>query len=207
IALGSLDPESGYRMLVTATNRGAAIQRIEMSSARYSDLHDRGGYLGHLELAADDKPGLLVRVVGPGTPAAKAGLQAGDRLLEAGTAGKRTQLKAVQDLGAVLDEARPGRPLEMVAERDGQQQTLSAELGRRPLEVVRPEAENVILRSGALPQGFTAPPSFLMTLDSFDNQEVAADAEELRGVDLHWATWRIVQPRQPEGSGDSVTFE
>ncbi len=37
-----------YRMLVTLTNHGAAVARIELSSPRYCDIDDRSGYLGHL---------------------------------------------------------------------------------------------------------------------------------------------------------------
>ena len=46
--LGSVDPESGYRMLITLTNQGAAVERIELSSPRYRDLDFQGGYLGHI---------------------------------------------------------------------------------------------------------------------------------------------------------------
>ena len=37
-----------YRMLVTLTNKGAAVARIELNSPRYCDIDDRSGYLGHL---------------------------------------------------------------------------------------------------------------------------------------------------------------
>ena len=46
--LGSANPVSPYRMLVTLTSRGAAVARIELSSERYRDLEDRSGYFGHL---------------------------------------------------------------------------------------------------------------------------------------------------------------
>src|SRR5690348_9630315 len=35
VSLGSIDPSSGYKMLVTLTNAGAAVVRAEMSSPRY----------------------------------------------------------------------------------------------------------------------------------------------------------------------------
>src|SRR5271163_2201642 len=38
--LGSADPASDYRMLVTLTNRGAAVERIELNSPRYRDVED-----------------------------------------------------------------------------------------------------------------------------------------------------------------------
>ena len=34
LTLGSADPKDPYRMLVTLTNRGAAVARIELSSQR-----------------------------------------------------------------------------------------------------------------------------------------------------------------------------
>src|SRR5215469_17281538 len=44
-SLGSVDPSDPYRMLATITNRGAAVERIELSSRRFHDLEDRSGYL------------------------------------------------------------------------------------------------------------------------------------------------------------------
>jgi len=76
ITLGSIDEASGYRMLVTLTNEGAAVKRAELASSRYLDLHDLTGYLGHLEVVADGGRGLLVQAVGNGTPAAAAGPRA-----------------------------------------------------------------------------------------------------------------------------------
>ena len=48
VTLGSADENDPYRMLVTLTNRGAAVARIELSSPRYCDIDNRSGYLGHL---------------------------------------------------------------------------------------------------------------------------------------------------------------
>ncbi len=63
--------------MVTLTNHGAAVERIEISNPKFRDFEDRSGYLGHL--AAENAPqGVKVNVVGPGTPAANAGLKAGD---------------------------------------------------------------------------------------------------------------------------------
>ena len=54
-------------MLATFSNRGAALVRIELSSPRYHDLDDRGGYLGHLVIDEDAKgDGCPVQVVGAG---------------------------------------------------------------------------------------------------------------------------------------------
>ena len=66
-------------MLVTLTNKGAALARIELNSPRYCDIDHRNGYLGHLVMEPRGPgKGCLVQVVGPGTPAAEAGLKPGD---------------------------------------------------------------------------------------------------------------------------------
>ena len=61
-------------MLVTLTNRGAAVERLELSSPRYRELEDRSGYLGtwHPRTGRGGR-GAVARVVGAGTPAALAG--------------------------------------------------------------------------------------------------------------------------------------
>ena len=40
VTLGSADPADPYRMLVTLTNRGAAVVRIEANSDRYRAIDD-----------------------------------------------------------------------------------------------------------------------------------------------------------------------
>ena len=204
VTLGSVDEESPYRMLVTFTNRGAGVRRLELSSPRYLDVHDRGGYLGHLELLDDGGAGLLVQTVGAGTPAAAAGLQEGDRLLEAGRE-KITAIKTPADVSKLLDEAKPRQKFTLVVDRAGERKTIEiAKLARRPLEVIRPESENVLLRTDKLPAGFVEPASFLLTLQEFDKEKIAEDATELAGVKLLESNWRIVDEK---ANGDSVTFE
>ncbi|MGL6195056.1 MAG: YidC/Oxa1 family insertase periplasmic-domain containing protein, partial [Thermoguttaceae bacterium] len=46
--LGSLDPKSPYRMLITLTNRGAAVTRVELNQRAYRDVQDKTGYLGQI---------------------------------------------------------------------------------------------------------------------------------------------------------------
>lgn len=142
VTLGSIDEATGYRMGVTLTNQGAAVVRAELANPRFLDLHDFSGYLGHLELKAEDAAGLLVQSVVDGTPAAQAGLKAGDRLLEAGQE-TTSPVKQPADFAKVLAATKPRQELILVVERDGVRQTLTATLERRPLEVIRPEAENV----------------------------------------------------------------
>jgi YidC/Oxa1 family membrane protein insertase len=199
VTLGSVDDESTYRMLVTLTNRGAAVRRVELASPRYLDMHDRGGYLGHLELVDDGLEGLLVQAVGAGTPAAVAGLQVGDRLLKAGGA----KIAEPAELATLLAGAQPKRLLALLVLRDGKREELDVALQRRPLEVIRPESENVLLREETLPPGFTEPPSFQLTLQEVDRQRLADDQLELPGVDLYDANWRRVPFDEP----NTATFE
>jgi YidC/Oxa1 family membrane protein insertase len=206
VTLGSVDEPSGYRMLVTLTNQGAGMRRIELANSRYLDLHDRSGYLGHLELATGGGPGLVVQAVGPGTPAAAAGLKVGDRILEAGR-GSTSAVASEEELAKVMSGIKPREELSLVVQRGEERQTLTATLTREPLQLVRPEAENVLVRLKKLPDDFKAPPSFLFTLNEVDKSKVAANAESLPDVDLHNANWRIV-PNGAGGEGaDSVTFE
>ncbi len=202
VTLGSVAEDSPYRLLVTFTNAGAAVRRIELSSSRYRDLHDRGGYLGHLELLADDSTGLLVQAVGAGTPAAAAGIQPGDRLFSLGVAEPLEPLESASQLHQQLAQWKPGQQIALAVQRGDQPpQTLSATLTRRPLEILRPESENVRLRTGTVPADYPNPPSFLYTLQQVGNRKIAAEASELAGVALRDARWRITSH-----DATSVTF-
>jgi hypothetical protein len=130
VTLGSVDPASAYRMGVIITNQGAGVRRLELSSPKYLDVHDRGGYLGHLELADDGGGGLLVQAVVAGTPAAKAGLRAGDRLVGAGIKDPAPLAKAA-DLTELLESTKPKQELQLAVERGDEKLTLSATLRER----------------------------------------------------------------------------
>lgn len=187
ITLGSGDPTQPYRMLVTLTNRGAAVERIELNSPRFHDIEDRGGYLGHLEGALPQgRRGCRVRVVGPGTPADRAGLKPGDVVtdIEGETIGGPLEL-----LQAVRKHD-PEETIELAVERRGKQQNLNVTLARRPLEVVRPEGKD--------------PLSFLLTLESIDDAIIDKDEDELPGLTLRTGNWTVQRdPRKP----DQVAFE
>ncbi|MBN2580042.1 MAG: YidC/Oxa1 family insertase periplasmic-domain containing protein [Pirellulales bacterium] len=190
--LGSLDPQSGYRMLVTWTNRGAAIRRIELNSLRYCDIDDRSGYLGYLVMdQSDKKAGCRVQAVGPGTPAAEAGLKSGDLIKEL----NGRPVTSASALETALEKTRPGENAALTIARGGKQQELQVTLRRRPLEVVRPEGDD--------------PPSMLMTLQQFGEEKINDDekkpetnlSRELKGVSLRSRTWRVVR-----SSAEEVVF-
>jgi len=177
--LGSADPADGYKMLVTLTSRGAALERIELSENAYRDLDDRSGYLGHLALGVPGKgSGTLIRVVGEGTPAAKAGLQAGDVITHldqqpiAGPAGLLIALRAT----------KPGQEIALRVTRDDKSIDRTAKLIRKPLEIIRPES------TGGAPQD---PLSLRLTLASLDGKE-KPDEGELFGATLLEGPWEII---------------
>jgi len=210
VTLGSLDPNDPYRLLVTFTNQGAAVRRVELSSDRYRDLHDRSGYLGHLELKTDDQTGLLVQTVGPGTPAAEAGIQKGDRILAIESSEKAISVESTSHFEERLKRFKPGRQITLKVSRgadqgEEQQVDCTATLRRRPLEVLRPESENILMRNKSLPPGYEDQPSFLMTLQQLGQAEIDDEdpeaEEELGGLNLLNSNWEIT-----DQSETSITF-
>jgi len=188
--LGSADPKSGYRLLVTGTNRGAAIARIECNSPKYLDQEDRSGYVGHLDLAAlpNNVAGAVVRVVGPGTPAAEAGLKPGDIITELNG-------KAVIDpesFEGLLHKTEPGSEFELTVQREEKALQLTGQLRRRPMQVVRPE-----------PADDPDPLSFLLTMESIDGKRIPKDADELPGIAMLTANWQVL----PGAAEDEVSLQ
>jgi YidC/Oxa1 family membrane protein insertase len=214
VTLGSADPSDPYRLLVTLVNTGAAIERIELSDPRYRDLEDVNGYLGHLSLEKrTEGKGLRVNIVGRGTPAAKAvcatsgvppGLKVGDVILSAGD----STLHTAEDLKKLLKSRRPGDELSLKVLRasNGGQRNLefTAVLGRRPLEVVRPELPEIRDRNGRIDPTKVRLPrqphplSFLATLDKIASEdegaEIARGESEIRGLpSLTQENWEVVR--------------
>jgi len=163
VSLGSANPlsENPYRMLVTLSSRGAAVTRIQLASPRFRKLEDRTGFLGHLVLdeslitAELRGQGCPVQYVGRGTPADLAGLEPGDLIQQFGG----HPVTGVESLRHLLDETRWGQGIELTVLRDGRSLTLSAKLGRCPLEVVSPEADD--------------PTSMLLTLSQIGDEDLS----------------------------------
>jgi len=193
LTLGSADPDpesNPYRMLVTLTNQGAAIERLELSSGGYENTDDRSGYLGHLNpVDAPKGEGALVQVVGPGTPAAEAGIEPGDVI----TAIADREIVSAENLHGVLEQLKPGREVEVKIRRDGEEETLVASLGRRPLQLMRPEVENLLLREEEPDDEFEDPASLLLTLSRIEDRKLDEDDRELEGIDLIDGNWEIVE--------------
>jgi YidC/Oxa1 family membrane protein insertase len=184
--LGSLDADSPAGMLVTLTSRGATVERIELAGSRFHDQDDRSGYLGHLALETVPE-GCRVQLVGPGTPAANAGLKVGDVVV-------RVAGVAVADprgLADVLAATKPGDEIALEVLREGSPQSLAATLRWRPLEVVRPE---LLGRPVNDPDGGpTDPMSFVLSLerrtDAARDRRRPDESREIPGQELASVDW------------------
>jgi serine protease Do len=84
------------------------------------------GYLG-LGTEADPEGGLRVTKVGEDSPAEKAGVEEGDRVVRL----NGTDLESREQLQEIMKELAPGDEIELGIQRDGEAQTLTFELGAR----------------------------------------------------------------------------
>ncbi len=165
VTLGSADPDSPYRMLVVLNSRGAAVEWAGLNSKDYLDLDalfEKHGFLGYLALTqAPDGRGAVVNVVGPGSSAAGAGIQPRD-IITSITGPRDKEPAAIthpDDIEKYLKRSRYGETVEVRLNRNGIEQTVSATLGRRPLELLKPEG------------AFDPPLSFLLTLAEVDRAD------------------------------------
>ncbi len=193
--LGSLDPTQPARMLVTLTSRGAAVERIELAGRRYHDQDDWSGYLGHL--AVEETPaGCRIGVVGAGTPAEAAGLRAGDVIVRLGDDATPNPDALSQALAAT----KPGKRIRIEVVRTGAAEAREATLGRRPLEVVRPEYRSAPVDD---PDGRPHDPlSFRMSLESSDGKRRREPLAEIPGLELADHDWAV----DPSSDGGRVRF-
>ena len=195
LTLGSLDPTDPARFLVTLTSRGAAVERIELADERFHDQDDRGGYLGHLacETVA---AGCRIGVVGAGTPAAQAGLRPGDVITA--VAGAATADPVA--LADVLAGLRPGQRATVSFQRADAGNDCEITLGRRPLEVVRPEFRGEpVVDPEVQPHD---PFSFCVSLEGRDGRTRRDVLAEIAGQDLAEVDWAA----EPTADGRGVRF-
>ena len=131
--------------------------------------------------------GCHVNVVGDGTPAAAAGVEVGDVLVDF----HGTKTPTPSDLFDALKRTEPAQGVSLTVLRGGAPKKLSVTLGRRPLEVIRPENYWDPIEQAAT--GDHDPFSFLTTLHDIDDDEIATDPEhlngEIDGVHLRTDNW------------------
>ena len=80
------------------------------------------------QLRVDAEEGVIVAAVGPRGPAGRAGLRAGDIIVEAG----ERPVTAVEDVYSVLRRTDPGDTLTLTVIRDGERRDVRVQTGRRP---------------------------------------------------------------------------
>ncbi|MFM8379094.1 MAG: YidC/Oxa1 family insertase periplasmic-domain containing protein, partial [Planctomycetia bacterium] len=193
--LGSLDPDAPAQMLVTLSSRGAAVERIELAGRRFHDQDDWSGYLGHLALEAVGD-GCRVGVVGAGTPAAAAGIEAGDVITRVD--GTATPDPAA--LAKALQATKAGRRVPIEVVRAGSPRAVDATLVRRPLEVVRPEYRTAPVDD---PDGLPHDPlSFRLSLESRDGKRRREPLAEIPGLELADRDWEL----DPASDASRVRF-
>ena len=194
ITIGSLDPASGNRMLITIDSRGAAVERVELAGdgqRRFFDTDDKTGYLGHLALSESDG-GCLVNVVGAGTPAALAKEASGRT---GGGLMVRDVITALNDepvadptaLEKLLAKLHPEDQAELTVERrvNDQKTTLrfTTTLTRHPLDLIGPEVH----------LGERDPLSFLVTLYQIGGRSLKLGDAEFAGLNLYTDNWELTK--------------
>ncbi|KAA5546229.1 membrane protein insertase YidC [Roseiconus nitratireducens] len=151
--LGSMAPSDGYNMLITFRNRGAGIERIELTARdpngrlSYRRIDTRSGYLGYFAgQLADNVDGVLVNVVGPGTPADLAVAKSGEVGLEVGDvilAVAGSPVTSESEINDALKETNPGQTVTVEVARGGAVDAsaspllFEAKLTEHPLDLVR----------------------------------------------------------------------
>jgi Zn-dependent M28 family amino/carboxypeptidase len=92
------------------------------------DVRRAGASLGTVPSYSEDPnapPGMVLSDVKPEGPAAKAGLKAGDRIIQIGT----VEIRSVNDLMFVLQAAKPGTDVKITFVREGKHMTVTATYG------------------------------------------------------------------------------
>src|SRR5262249_22746376 len=157
-----------FRMLVVLSSAGAAVEQVELNDGTHDlDADDHSGYFGPIaETDALQGPGALVNVAGPGTPAAKVGLQPADVI----TSFNGRAITSAADFREALGATKPGDTVAVEYSRDGKRQpAANVTLERRPLKVISRELDRM---NGGFNQA-----SFLTTLSRIDDQKLALDDE------------------------------
>ena len=190
IAIGSYDPAASQKYIAYFSNRGAALERLELVERNVNDSDDlkygviefNHGYLGYLAAINNgNPPGAKIRVVADGTPAALAttksgitGLQTGDII----TRINEHEITTADDLHNILQQqTQPAQKIDVEVVRNDNldaKLTFTTTLGQRPLEIIDPDPDTIPFRE--------APYSFLTSLVQVNNTNAALAESELANV-------------------------
>ena len=196
--LGSMAAGSGHKLLVTINSHGGGIERVELTERddngdlTYQRIDVSYGYLGYFAgESLNNIDGVLVNVVGPGTPAALAkgpgdqtGIQVGDVIVA--VAGKA--IASPDDMRKALGETKPGDEVTVELKRGNAAAPLEfkAKLTEHPLDLIRQA------RDGGDDQivGNEDRLSCLLTLGHVNGKGIPTDAKAMTGlVDLADVNW------------------
>lgn len=135
-----VNPRYAGDVLDVTVRRGAgdAAKEIEAKVTLAAELESfRHAFLGVLPVRRggeqkDDESGVIVRTVWPGSPAAKAGLEPGDRITQLG----EKNVESLDDAFAAVNAKTPGDELSITARRGDETLELSSELAPLPTNVL-----------------------------------------------------------------------
>jgi S1-C subfamily serine protease len=116
--VGFAVPVDEIKRALPALERGESVQRAYLG-VRMGDAPEGGAAVGSVE---------------PGGPAARAGLQGGDVIVEV----DGEPVDDSEDVSGAVNAGRPGQELRVVVQRGGQRRTLTVELGTQPDRVATP---------------------------------------------------------------------
>lgn len=121
----------GELVLLDLARRPARPEFIRLASPRRSSAPTRGGhgiYFGSRPNYAYQGDGVKLDGVSPDSPAARAGLQAGDIVVSFGG----LDVHDLESYMTAMSGKKPGDEVEVTVERDGQEKTFKATLAERP---------------------------------------------------------------------------
>ncbi|QDV70614.1 Membrane protein insertase YidC [Rosistilla carotiformis] len=210
LAYDSEDPTLGDKTLITLSNRGAGIERIELiernakGQFRYRRVDTRSGYLGYLAPSAPSEiDGCQINVIGPGTPADLAGLKVGDIIVATGTG----VIVSPSDLDRWLEETSPGQTITLeVLRGSGESRetvTVEAKLTQHPLDLIR------LAKSGGPDQvpGNISRLSCLLTLAKLNTTNLRVGQKELTKMpSLFDGLWNVTPIEDAENPGFEFRF-
>lgn len=212
ITLGSIDPTGASRILATFTTKGAAVERIEVNNPDFRELAEKPeeayGYLGNLGLEHSPASRCEVLVVGAGTPAAKAGVAAGDVIHHAGKGSEaEVEIKTAHDFFVFLRTTRPGDTVTLKASRSANgmaaEKVFTIELMERPMQVIRPQTID-FTDPWALKPSALKPFSYLLTLEQAGDKAYARDELPAALQGLRDGNWEIT--KRPTDADPTVEF-
>ncbi len=198
--MGSMLPDSPHLMMVTTTNRGGGLERIELTERdsngrlKYRRVDVRTGYLGYFAARPSALvDGVVVNVVGRGTPADLAvspGGETGVRVGDVLVAVAGTPVLSAEEIDVALQGTEPGDEVTVEVRRptenpdpatsgDGFEDIVfTATLTEHPLDLIR-------LASTAGPEqvpGNLNRLSCLMTLEKVNRLSIAAGGAAITGL-------------------------